>query len=345
VDLHAKRVIWGLDGDELPPQEIFPLEPIAVFVGDEKMTSDTGTSLRFWAHKILAEQTFFKLGIMSSHSFQEVAWRHVYDALHEVPRLFQLWACKQVMEVAGTNSNQAIYTEGHDPHCPSCSQAIETCSHVLHCEEAGRVDALKRSIGWLDDWLKGAGTEPSLRRALVRYAKGRGAQSMETLVLGEGAGFREMGRSQDEIGWRRFMEGMISKEIIPIQSDYVEMGGSAMSVDEWARGLVVKLLEVTHGQWLYRNVHVHDTASGIAATARKEEIQRFIEDQIELGEEGLDEKDHYLLEVNLEDLETTTGEEQHYWLLQIQAARSERALREATSISNDSRNSNESGRA
>ena len=39
------------------------------------------------------------------------------------------------------------------------------------------------------------------------------------------------------------------------------------------------------------------------ATARKEEIQRFIEDQIELGEEGLEEKDHYLLEVNLEDLE------------------------------------------
>jgi len=154
-----------------------------------------------------------------------------------------------------------------------------------------------------------------------------------------------MGRSQDEIGWRCFMEGMISKEIIPIQSDYVEMGGSAMSVDEWARGLVVKLLEVTHGQWLYRNVHVHDTASGIAATARKEEIQRFIEDQIELGEEGLDEKDHYLLEVNLEDLETTTGEEQHYWLLQIQAARSERALREATQNSNDSWNSNESGRA
>ena len=133
---------------------------------------------------------------------------------------------------------------------------------------------------------------------------------METLVLGDGAGFQEMGRSQDEIGWRCFMEGMISKEIIPIQSDYVEMGGSAMSVDEWARGLVIKLLEVTHGQWLYRNVHVHDAASGIAATARKEEIQRCIEDQIELGEEGLDEKDHNLLEVNLEDLETTTGEEQ-----------------------------------
>ena len=41
----------------------------------------------------------------------------------------------------------------------------------------------------------------------------------------------------------------------------------------------------------------------------------------------MDEKDHYLLEVNLEDLELTSGEEQHYWLLHIQAAHQERALR------------------
>ena len=125
------------------------------------------------------------------------------------------------------------------------------------------------------------------------------------------------------------MEGMISKEIIPIQEDYVEMGGSMMSIDKWTQGLVTKLLEVTHGQWLYRNVHVHDATAGIKATARKGGIQRFIEDQIELGEEGLDSRDHYLLKVNLEDLEMTTGDEQHLWLLQIQAARGERALRAA----------------
>ena len=43
---------------------------------------------------------------------------------------------------------------------------------------------------------------------------------METAVFGAGPGFREMGRSQDLIGWRRFMEGMISKEILPLQEDH-----------------------------------------------------------------------------------------------------------------------------
>ena len=138
MDLRAKRAIWGLDGDKLPPQEVFPLEPVAAFVGHEKMTSDTSEHLRFWAHRELAEQMFFSLGIMSTHSFQEVAWRQVYNTLHLVPRLFQLWACKQVMEVAGINLIQSLYTDGHDPQCPSCAQSLESCSHVLHCEEAGR---------------------------------------------------------------------------------------------------------------------------------------------------------------------------------------------------------------
>jgi hypothetical protein len=36
--------------------------------------------------------------------------------------------------------------------------------------------------------------------------------------------------------------------------------------------------------------------------------------------EGLMEKDQYLAEVNLEDLESTTGNRQEYWLVAICAA-------------------------
>lgn len=327
-DFMAKDALWKLTGDDLPRQQAFPLEPVTVFVGEEKMTSDTAEHLRFWAHRQLAEETFFKLNILEPASFHEVAWEEVYATLHEVPRMFQLWAAKQVMGIAGTNSYQARYKEDHDPHCPSCDNAIETCAHVLHCCEAGRVEALHRSIGWLDDWMKEVGTEPSLRRWLVAYARGRGAISMSDIVVDEDRGVRAMGRSQDRIGWRRFMEGMISKEILALQEEHVEAGECKLSLRAWAQGLITKLLEATHGQWLYRNMHVHDTVSGVVATARKEEIQQFIEDQLDLGGEGLDEQDKFLLDINLGDLETSSGEDQHYWLLQIQAARQDRALRE-----------------
>ena len=49
---------------------------------------------------------------------------------------------------------------------------------------------------------------------------------------------------------------------------------------------------------------------------------------MELGSEGLDEQDRYLLDINLEDLETSSGEDQYYWLVAIQAAREHRAIRQ-----------------
>ena len=69
------------------------------------MTSDTSKILKFWVHKQLAEQTFYQLGLIPLDHFQEVAWRQVYDTLHDVPRMFQIWACKQVTNIAGVNSN------------------------------------------------------------------------------------------------------------------------------------------------------------------------------------------------------------------------------------------------
>jgi hypothetical protein len=69
----------------------------------------------------------------------------------------------------------------------------------------------------------------------------------------------------------------------------------------------------SHGRWLVRNFLIHDKVSGrMLALERKEELQIAIEEQQEMGLDGLAEEDRYLLEINLEDLETTSGEHQAY---------------------------------
>jgi hypothetical protein len=92
---------------------------------------------------------------------------------------------------------------------------------------------------------------------------------------------------------------------------------SNISSCHWAQGLIVKLLETTHGQFLYRCVQVHDKVAGTLIIACKEEIQRKIERQLELGmEELLD-----LAEIITNDLGSGSGERQEYSLLAICAAR------------------------
>jgi hypothetical protein len=138
--------------------------------------------------------------------------------------------------------------------------------------------------------------------------------------------FQALGHLQDIFGWRQFLEGMISKEIVALQQQFYAVNGSQMSLDKWSTGLITQLLEITHGQWLYQYFIVHDPVSGTIATAKKEELLLEIERQGDLGDAGLLEEDKYLAEVNLGDMETTWGEHQHYWLLAIKPAQKAKLL-------------------
>jgi hypothetical protein len=106
-----------------------------------------------------------------------------------------------------------------------------------------------------------------------------------------------------------------------IQYNFHHQEGTQMNSTCWAQGLIQKLLKATHGQWTYHNIQIHDAVAGTQATLRKEAIHREIEEQIELGEAGLLEEDHWMMEVNLGDMESTSGEQEGYWLLAIKAVR------------------------
>ena len=199
MDDHAKKVIWVIEGLHFLAQEIFPLGPVAIFVGNENIISNTGDSLRFWVHQQLAKELFFKLGILTPLGFKEVVWRLLYDTLHKVPRLFQLWLCKQIMNISGTNLIQSRYKPHHYRTCPSCDQCVQTCAHVLSCNEAGRVVALYQSINILDKWLNKVGTHTHLRKYILQYAKGRGGISMTDVLYGTGRQNSKLAVLQDLI--------------------------------------------------------------------------------------------------------------------------------------------------
>jgi hypothetical protein len=146
VDASAKQEILNADVMVRLRQQCFPKGPICCFVGMEKMTSDTWPLLRFWAYKQIAQEVFSCCKIFDSEQFDLVTWKYVSAALEEVPRMFQLWACKQVMGITATNGLRAKWTEGLSDKCPSCCMVKEMCSHILHCDKMGHVEALMQMI-------------------------------------------------------------------------------------------------------------------------------------------------------------------------------------------------------
>jgi hypothetical protein len=204
------------------------------------------------------------------------------------------------MNIVATNKNLSRrHRDGRCDKCPCCMIHVETAAHVLLCPEVGWVEASQLGTTALEWWLDKADTDPDLTDSIVEYVRQRGTITMEEAINDASPRFRHMALSQDKIGWRRFLEGMISTEITSIQQQYIAVNGLHMSLDKWCTGLITWLLEITHGQWLYRNYIVHDPVSGTIATAKKEELLLEIECQRELDNTGLLEEDKYLAEMNL----------------------------------------------
>jgi len=324
-DVAAKREII-VSSAEYPSYPQLPSETLSLVVDNQKLTSDTETVLRYVTHKAEAKSLFIFQGLLSAEQFEEVDWKITHHTLHAVPKMFQLFACKQVFGISavlGNLAKQKAYAHLGNK-CPCCTMCKETTAHLLLCQEEGRRKCVDQQIQLISDWLYTSGTNKDLIQVLLTFLHTRGDMSQRSHY--HRRQYDAFIYSQERIGWTRMMEGMISKELMLL--DYYDMleDYATLSPETWAQQFVQKLLEATHGVWIYRNIMMHDSTSGMLASKEKEHLLREIEKQMELGGEGLAEHDKWMLEVNLGEMDISTGEKESYWLLAIRTARERHRL-------------------
>jgi hypothetical protein len=99
------------------------------------VTDDMG-SLRFLAHRKIAKETFNAMHILPYNVFDTVDWEIVHKTLTKVPKLFQLWASKQVMGTTGT-------MEWDKTVVRKCPAVCKYGTHVQMCYSAVTQDEWK----------------------------------------------------------------------------------------------------------------------------------------------------------------------------------------------------------
>ncbi len=76
-------------------------------------------------------------------------------------------------------------------------------------------------------------------------------------LLGQPSRFRLAVEYNDRLGWDNFLEGQISALWVELRVRDIHDRHLERNADYWARGLMRRLLEMVHQQWLYRNAMVH----------------------------------------------------------------------------------------
>ncbi len=97
--------------------------------------------------------------------------------------------------------------------------------------------------------------------------------------------------SQDIIGWDNFVMGMVSLKLLPIQSTYLLQCNLSSQAERWILGVITQLLQVTHFQWIYCCVLVHNRTTGMLISSHKEDLLKEIKHQLILVQEGLAAED------------------------------------------------------
>jgi hypothetical protein len=117
-----------MDANDLPRQQLFPLEGICVWPGRKKMMLDTGHYIWYHVHHHSAQEEFNAASLLTTVQFDLVEWQMVHNTLSAIPWMFQVWTFKQKWSIAPMNCKLSRWTT-QSPLCPSCLQVTETCEH------------------------------------------------------------------------------------------------------------------------------------------------------------------------------------------------------------------------
>ena len=242
-----------------------------MYVRGVKQTSDVADDVRFALAMTEAERFYTApLGELrpdgrrgkgkglgwSTGAFRAVDWWALDATLATKGTMYKLWLSKQASGCCGTQRMVARWDLERDGRCPDCG-AVERPSHLNVCPNPERTSLLGQMADSIGRWLRDNYAHPEIAYWLPRYIKLRGTRPLSDMS-GMSADMKCVARSQDLIPWKDFMEGKLSKEWFSLQRSSLVCSPSRLTIADWAKRLISQILQVSHAQWIFRNVSLHD---------------------------------------------------------------------------------------
>jgi len=310
-----------------PGKQLLPLERAAVFVNGNKLTTDVSKEVRFCLGESDARQ-FYTAPVTAKgggmgwplERFNAVDWRSLDRALATKSDMYGIWLTKQSTGTCATRYNMARLQDLVDNKCPNCGM-VEKASHLNMCPSDGRTQLLTEGVEQLEQWMRQDGrTDSELAYYIPKYILLRGTRPLSSLGP-MSADMRRAAAAQDCIGWREFMEGKVAHLIGSIQRFHCSAAPCKMNGDDWMKHFISHVLHLSHSQWIFRNITLHDSIRGTLRLQDRKEVLEEVEKFLETDPEDVPAESRFLLEFDFDSLYRSSFELQTYWVRAIKAAR------------------------
>jgi hypothetical protein len=188
------------------------------------------------------------------------------------------------------------------------------------CPDNDRTRLLIDNVEGLSKWLNmDSRTDPELAYWILKYILMKGDKSFLTMGY-MSPKLTALAGSQDHIGWRNFTEGYISTHFYEIQTFHLAMSSSYLNGLDWTKQFITKILQITHSQWIYQNISLHNKCHGYLHHKKSGELMMEMESLANLAPEDVPEASRFLLEINFTELLKPHGKTQKHWTIAVNAA-------------------------
>jgi hypothetical protein len=305
--------------DVSPERQKLPLETASVFYNGRKLSGECGNEIRFQAGRVAARRFYVgELG-WSTAAFDSVDWEARDKSIASKTDMFRMWLFKQSSSFCASGKNMGRWFGSTVTCCPNCHHPDEDAAHLLHCPDPGRFALLREELRELDEWMQKSHTHPSLAHAVSHYIFHCGAVKFRN-TPGLPLELYKLAEEQDLIGWDNFMEGKLSSRFREVQLDFLLSSPSMMTSFDWTAQFISRLLHLTHGQWIYRNISRHHHIYGLLKSTERRALLREIDQYMRVDPEEVPEESRFLLEIDFQQIRHERTEKQSYWVHAIRAA-------------------------
>ena len=176
-----------------------------------------------------------------------------------------------------------------------------------------------KSVSDIVEWLRSVRTGATVVRMIQRYLKGRGRVKMQSLVS-KTSEYQLVAKFHDRLGWDNFVEGRLCSIWLQHREADIARHRLRSTAESWAKGLIHRLLELTHRQWIYRNTEVHFVAEGGLTLRQHEELMDQVEDYATVDPDDLLPENRALLEIDFDALGKGSTQDKQFWVAEMDSA-------------------------
>lgn len=168
-------------------------------------------------------------------------------------------------------------------------------------------------------WLEAQCTSSSLVTLIEQYLLARGRSSL-TSLLPIGSPFKTLARIHDRLGWDCFLEGRICSLWVHARDQDIACTTLRFDADFWGRGLIRQLQQLTHRQWVYRNMVVHSNVGGNLSAKQHDQLVERVDALLMMDPHELLPEHRVLLEMDFEKVGSGSVVDLQLWEAEMNAA-------------------------